>query len=1128
MRIKRTYLLGTTVLAGVLAATAATAQNAGGSSEAEATEVSEIVVTGSRIRRDPASAPTPLIQVSQEQLLQSGQATVIDYLATIPALSNSLVPSDTTGTGLNDGGLSLANLRSLGTGRTLTLVDGRRHVGSQAGSLAVDVDTIPRLLIQNVEIITGGASSIYGADAVSGVLNFVLKKDFEGAEIDANYAMINSDGQAAKRISGLIGHNFLDGRLNVYAHAEYEQQDEVRSMDIDWLRRAPVLLGVDADPTAAINGPTHDGVFDQEVFTGVVRLDRPRWGSLTLANNQQPSALGNPWVPNQSCASATASACYSVDPDKTWWFDGTNARLADFGQRVGNTGANRPYNIGGDGENPAMFSSGSRVPYSESQRYQVGGGFQITENVRAFAEAKYVKENTYDEGQPVFFDVFLYDGAYGEKETNVIRSTSAFSLRYSDNAFLPQVVKDAIAGNTVTTYSDPTKDTPGQVTGTIAAPWARHAMFGPIRSQDNDRELQRYVLGFEGTHDKLAFVNNIAWDAAYTYGKVDIVNAERGVDIERFNFAADSVIDELGLVNGKAGQVVCRVQLLNAQNLPMRQLGKDANGKTIVIHEGMNDRVRGGDVRESEAGRAAINQCQPLNIFGAGNQSAEALEYVDATIRVRQQNIQENAVATVSGQLWDFWGAGALGVAMGAEWRKEYTEAVGRDHDTGDRLLFLNGGPDMAGVSYESKELFGEISVPLFRDTFLGEYAELSGSYRWSDYTTVGSQDVYGINLVYRPIQDITFKTSFNTSIRVPSLSENFSPYTQTYANAFADPCATARIANMSEADKKANRIANCTALAAAMGLKYDFANLTPNDNSDDYAPDYVGGSVSGVNGGNPALEPEESESFTFSTVIRPRFIPNLTVTLDYYEIELTNVIASVTAQTAANTCVDGPTLNMAACSTIFRQNTAHANPSTKEERSEAFKVGGNDQYGGFIQGAINYAQRNVRGLDFGARYFFDTESMLGKNWGSFDYSINGSWLIEQKNFNNIDNPGDYTEYAATPWYPRVRLTSTLSWTPNEDWRVTWTTDWQTSQKINHYRDLVTNPDTYPTHMARTGDFARNDLTVRWKAREDLTVRAGVTNIFDEAQAPWLGTTLYSNFDPYGRRFNIGLNYTPW
>ena len=277
----RNFLLTSTVLAGALAASSAFAQTADQpistapiADSQQAAELGEIVVTGSRIRRDATNAPTPLIQVSRDELLSTGQTTVIDYLATIPALSNSVVPSDTTGSGLGDGGLSLPNLRSLGSNRTLTLVDGRRHVGSSGGSLSVDIDTIPRLLIQNIEIVTGGASSVYGADAVSGVLNFILRKDFEGLEIDANYGQINQDGEANQRVSALIGKNFFDNRLNVYAHAEYEKVDEVTSMDIDWIRRAPVRIGVDADPTTA----PFDGRQDAFLFTGVRRLDIPRWG----------------------------------------------------------------------------------------------------------------------------------------------------------------------------------------------------------------------------------------------------------------------------------------------------------------------------------------------------------------------------------------------------------------------------------------------------------------------------------------------------------------------------------------------------------------------------------------------------------------------------------------------------------------------------------------------------------------------------------------------------------------------------------------------------------------------------------------------------------------------------------
>ncbi|MFN7390759.1 TonB-dependent receptor plug domain-containing protein, partial [Brevundimonas sp.] len=290
----RKLLFGTTVLAGIMSFSAPALAQSVSSQDEQATQVEEIVVTGSRIRRDPTNSATPLIQVAREDLLTTGQTTVIDYLATIPALSNSLVPSDTTGSGLNDGGLSLPNLRSLGSGRTLTLVDGRRHVGAGQGSLAVDIDSIPRLLIENIEIVTGGASSVYGADAVSGVLNFVLRKDFEGLEIDANYGQIVQGGVAANnRVSALAGINLFDDRLNLYAHAEWDRNDEVQSLDIDWIEDAWILIGNDADPAAT----PFDSTIDNLLYSGLRRLDRPRWGQTTLANAQQPSALNNPLVP---------------------------------------------------------------------------------------------------------------------------------------------------------------------------------------------------------------------------------------------------------------------------------------------------------------------------------------------------------------------------------------------------------------------------------------------------------------------------------------------------------------------------------------------------------------------------------------------------------------------------------------------------------------------------------------------------------------------------------------------------------------------------------------------------------------------------------------------------------------
>ncbi|RZJ47155.1 MAG: TonB-dependent receptor [Brevundimonas sp.] len=1122
MTVMRTQLLASTVLAGVIAVAApAWAQTpvAGqpspqatqaiplnqapiaGDAQDEATELGEVVVTGSRIRRSAENSPTPLIQVQREDLLNTGQTTVIDYLATIPALSNSVVPSDTTGSGLGDGGLSLPDLRSLGANRTLTLVDGRRHVGSSGGQLSVDVDTIPRLLIENIEIVTGGASSVYGADAVSGVLNFVLRKDFEGLEIDANYGMINQNGEANKRISALAGVNLLDDRLNLYIHGEYEQVDEVTSLDIDWLRDAPVRIGMDADPTT----DRYDGVLDSRVYTGVRRIDLPRWGQTTLANVSQPSPLNNPNVPYENCFGdfgfTYSPNCFGVQPGKTFWYDGTTARLADFGERVGETGINRPYNIGGDGENPAEFSTGSRVPRSESARFQAGATFRITDSIEAYAEAKYITEDTYDLGQPTFYDIDLVN-SYGAGSVNPIYNVANFDLRWTDNAYLPANVKDAIAGNLVTPYSEPTDTTPGAPLTPILLQNARHSLFGPDRTQDNTRELQRYVLGLRGSLDGLGFVRNINWDLGYTYGQVDVENRERGTDSQRFALAADAVVDTTGIVNNTPGQIVCRAQLLNAQGAPAGALDPTGSGQ---------------DLRDSEYGRQSIADCRPLNVFGKGNQSAEALNYIDAVIGVTERNEQEQAIASVSGELWDFWGAGPIGVALGAEYRREGTEATGRDRDTaGRQFLFLNSGPDFEYVEYTSEELFAELSLPLFRDSWLGEYAELSGSYRYADYSTVGDVDVYGVNLVYRPIPDIAFKTSFNSSVRVPDLAENFSPFGQTFLNDIVDPCATLAIAAQ-DTETRENRIRNCTALATAQGVSYDFAGATAT-NTDDFTPDYTSG-IAGVLGGNPFLKPEESDSFTFSTVLQPRFFPNFSLVLDYYEIQIDNVISSVSAQTVANNCVSGASLNDAACATIFRNNP-----------DIPFGIGApvGDPIGGFIEGSVNYAKLETRGLDFTARYRMDLEEVTGHAWGQLDYALAGSWLIAQKQFLNADDASDFDELAGTLLYPRVRFSSSLTWTPNDVWSVNWTADWQTAQDIVQVRDAVANADQREFSEYDSGNFARHDFTVRWNVREDLSVRAGVVNAFDAEQAPYLGTTLYPNFDPYGRRFFIGLNYRPF
>ncbi|MCJ8271378.1 MAG: TonB-dependent receptor plug domain-containing protein, partial [Psychrosphaera sp.] len=169
--------------AACIAATPFTAQaeSMAETQEITTTKVERIAVTGSRIQRSSAATPVPTTVIDAEQIAQLGFVNAGDILNSLPAISGSLGGRSGTD-GLNDStaGLELANLRGLGTIRTLVLINGRRHVGSSVGNTAVDISSIPTQMIERVEIITGAAGAVYGADAVSGVVNFILKKAYEG------------------------------------------------------------------------------------------------------------------------------------------------------------------------------------------------------------------------------------------------------------------------------------------------------------------------------------------------------------------------------------------------------------------------------------------------------------------------------------------------------------------------------------------------------------------------------------------------------------------------------------------------------------------------------------------------------------------------------------------------------------------------------------------------------------------------------------------------------------------------------------------------------------------------------------------------------------------------------------
>ncbi|WP_332769163.1 TonB-dependent receptor plug domain-containing protein [Phenylobacterium sp.] len=196
--------------------------------------VDEVVVTGSRIARDGYDAPTPVNVLGAQEIAAAAPANIADFVNTMPSVAGSSTAASSSGA-LSNGaaGISALNLRSLGTGRTLVLFDGQRSVVSAATG-QVDTNTFPQSLISRVEVVTGGASSAYGSDAIGGVVNFILDKEYTGVKTTLEYGETTyGDGENWK-YNITAGGGFAGGKGHALVSAEWVRQDGVQTIDRDW------------------------------------------------------------------------------------------------------------------------------------------------------------------------------------------------------------------------------------------------------------------------------------------------------------------------------------------------------------------------------------------------------------------------------------------------------------------------------------------------------------------------------------------------------------------------------------------------------------------------------------------------------------------------------------------------------------------------------------------------------------------------------------------------------------------------------------------------------------------------------------------------------------------------------
>ena len=223
----------------------------------QAQELDTITVTGSRVARN-FSSDSPIVSVKADAMAESGSTSVEQVLNQLPQFVPSIT---TTSNNPANGGQANIDLRGLGTQRNLVLLDGRRLPPSNSDG-TVDVNIVPAALIDRIEVATGGASAVYGSDAIAGVTNFILKKNFEGVAIQSGYSeTAQSDG--AEWMSSLtLGSNFADDRGNAVFSFQYTNRDQIFQGDRDFSR---VTLDVRQQGNVALGSPTTlEGRYDRD------------------------------------------------------------------------------------------------------------------------------------------------------------------------------------------------------------------------------------------------------------------------------------------------------------------------------------------------------------------------------------------------------------------------------------------------------------------------------------------------------------------------------------------------------------------------------------------------------------------------------------------------------------------------------------------------------------------------------------------------------------------------------------------------------------------------------------------------------------------------------------------------
>ena len=716
--------------------------------ETPETSSETIVVTGSRIARPNIDTSIPITTISAQQVENVGQVSLGETLNRLPALRSTLSQANSTAN-IGTAGINALDLRGLGTSRTLVLVNGRRHVSGNPGTFAVDTNTIPNALLDRIDTVTGGNSGVYGSDAVSGVVNFVLKQDYEGFDGRLQGGVSDRGDRGSYIVSGLWGKNFSEGRGNIAVSAEYAYSETLLFNDrnsqtgaytgVPGFYQTQRTTFVNPDGTARNEPPAGDGVPDTTFFPG---NPGSKFGIISLGGTVITACP----VATATNAARRAAVCTGqltptnlrINSNYVFLPNGTLVRdTPDIDLR--STGGGVLGGLTASGVEGAML-----LPGLDRVNVNLIGHYDFSDAFKPYVEAKYVRVTANQTStQPTFVNG---------------RLTPTF---YLDNPYLSEQARSTI--RLVNGYAA------NNTTG--AFNFFRFNNDIGTRAEQHQRETYRAVVGARGT---LLDTGNWNYDAFFNYGRTETYYETGGnVDIRKFNAAADAARDPV------TGQIVCRI------NIDANPNNNDPSCRPINLF-GEN------------APKTTPDGINYVLVTSSRKQWAE------------QINAAYSISGDTSG--FFRLPGGPIGIAMGVEYRREDYFSAYDPFTKGEYLpsqsnTFLNAIQDSNPDAVSVTEAFGEIRIPLLAGRPFFEELTIEGSGRVSKYNFLDDAVyAYTIGAIYSPIRDVRLRATFAQATRAPNLAELYAGTSQTFANSFTDPCSQTVI------NQDPNRVRNCAA----------------------------------------------------------------------------------------------------------------------------------------------------------------------------------------------------------------------------------------------------------------------------------------------------------------------------